>query len=134
MNPKVHSSPLLASASLTMAMSSTFDESVVSQLVQLGYDRADCLNASKDVSNYKDINAVKDKVEQKQTIEEEQPSKRQKPFKCEICNLSFEISDWNKHIADVHERKKTFIVSGKIREKQRILEGKPSKSFKCECI
>jgi len=48
-------------------MSSTFDESVVSQLVQLGYDRADCLNASKDVSNYKDINAVKDKVEQIQS-------------------------------------------------------------------
>jgi len=50
-----------------MAMQAQFDETIVSQLVQLGYDRADCLDASKLVNNFKDINAVMDKVKQIQS-------------------------------------------------------------------
>ena len=54
-----------------------------------------------------------------------------KPFKCDMCNLSFEVSEWKKHISsDDHKKKNVFLNTKKILRKRKISLEKSSKKQK----
>ena len=75
-------------------MASSFDGAVIEQLVNMGYTKQQCINASKLVSNCHDINEVQDKLMQIEDIEMkkdyEMDQQKQldpcKVWKCEQCS------------------------------------------------
>jgi len=83
--------PLFEPLSLTMAFAVQFDELVVSQLEQLGYDRVDCLEASKAVNDPSDINAVRDKVSEIVDARAEEEAQQEQATNTQINGILDEL-------------------------------------------
>eukprot|EP01084_Bolivina_argentea_P249943 418580_1 len=77
-------------------MAEEFDETLIDQLVMLGYDREQCIKASTLVTNYKDINELQDKLtemenqqtQQQYNIDEQKQLDPYKIWKCDTCSTT----------------------------------------------